>query len=108
MLIEVNLYSTEEKTMEKARDELRDAFENLVDKHKFAVAASFHRKVVKSPGNKAQIIICTRSERDFGLAKDFAYWAFDRLRRKKGIDMEYEIKHIRMDPPGLEKGKGEE
>lgn len=108
MLIEVNLYSPEEKAMKKARNELRDAFDNLAEKHKFVVAASFYRKVVENPGSKAQILICTRSERDFGLAKDFAFWAFDRLRRKKGIDMEYEIKHIRMDYPWLEKGKGEE
>lgn len=55
-----------------------------------------------------QILVCTRSEHDFEVARTFLYWGFEDYRRKHGFCVRYEIKHIRMDPPGLEKGKGEE
>lgn len=108
MLIETTVFSKSEKDYEKIKGIIDGACEELCNKRDFLAHEAFRNSSIEEDDLFAQILVCTRSENDFETAKSFLYWAFEDYRRKHGFLVRYEIKHIRMDAPGLRKGKGEE
>lgn len=101
MLIEASVFYKREKDYQKIRG-IIDRVCNRLDKKRGLLAhAAFKKRQDKGDVPFLQILICARSEYDFETARTFLYWGFEDYRRKHGFCVRYEIKHIRMDPPGL-------
>ena len=108
MLIEASVFYKSEKDYRKIRGIIDRAIDRLDKKRGYLAHAAYKKSKDKDEEPFLLILICTRSEHDFEVARTFLYWGFEDYRRKHAFCVRYEIKHIRMDPPGLEKGKGEE
>ena len=108
MLIEASVFYKKEKDYRKIRGIIDRACDRLDKKRGYFAHAAYKKSHDKNDVPFLLILICTRSEYDFETARTFLDWAFEDYRRKHGFCVRYKIKNFRMDPPGLEKGKGEE
>lgn len=108
LLIEAEIYSNDSHTRSRIIGILNRAGYKLILKHRFHTPICLRGICDYNGRPKAKVKVFTESDRVFSLTKDFIYWSFEDTRRKTGFEVDYVTEHVKVDPPGIKKGQGEE
>ena len=108
MVIETNISTNDESAYSRVVAILEGAAWRLKNRHPFAVYTWFNPRKDGDKKPRALIKVMTEDDREFSFAKEFIYWAFEDMRRKKGFEVDYSIEHIKIYIPSFLKGPGEE
>lgn len=108
MLIEAHISTNDESAYSRVVAILGGAAWRLKNKHPFVARTWFNPRKDGDKKPSVSIGIMTKDDRAFSFAKEFIYWAFEDMRRKRGFEVNYSIKHIKIDIPSFLKGPGEE
>lgn len=106
MLVEVNISTNDESAYSTVKSILDMAAWRLTRRHPFVAQLWFNPRKDGAEKPKVLIGVVTEDDRAFSFAKDFIYWAFEDRRRKRGFEVDYSIKQIKIDPPSFLKGPG--